>query len=117
MVYFLHHATPMETPMPQSTTHAQAPEQPKSSNNQPHKPIDKFIDGPVHVSIWENAGTKGAFRSASFEIRYKDAQENWQTGRSYTASNLKHLESAAREARARIEVWQQASAEKLAPRP
>jgi hypothetical protein len=107
----------MEMPMPQSTTRAQAPEQSKSSNSQPQKPIDKFIDGPVHVSIWENSGTKGAFRSASFEIRYKDAQENWQTGRSYTASNLKHLESAAREARARIETWQQASAGKPASRP
>jgi hypothetical protein len=103
--------------MPQSTTHAQAPEQPKSSNNQPQKPIDKFIDGPVHVSIWENTGAKGVFRAASFEIRYRNAQENWQTGHSYTASNLKHLESAAREARARIEAWQQASAKKPASRP
>ena len=103
--------------MPQSTTHAQAPEQPKSPSSQPQKPIDKFIDGPVHVSIWENSGTKGAFRSASFEIRYKDAQENWQTGRSYTASNLKHLESAAREARARIETWQQAKSDKPPSEP
>jgi hypothetical protein len=102
--------------MAQSTTRAQAPEELKSTNP-PHKPIDKFIDGPVHVSIWENPGVKGAFRSASFEIRYKDALENWQTGHSYTASNLKHLESAAREARARIETWHQARSEKPASGP
>jgi hypothetical protein len=77
------------------------------------KPVDKFIDGPVHVSIWQNNGSKGAFRTASFELRYKNDQEQWQTGRSYSASNLKHLESAAREARSRIEAWQQA----IAPTP
>jgi hypothetical protein len=80
-----------------------------------NKPVDKFIEGPVHVSIWENSGSKGAFRSASFELRYKNDQDQWQTGRSYSASNLKHLESAAHEARSRIESWQQANPAKPAP--
>ena len=71
------------------------------------KPIDKFHDGSVHVSIWENAGPKGAFRTASFELRYRDKQEQWQTSHSYSVSDLKHLEAAAKEARTRIENWQQ----------
>jgi hypothetical protein len=57
--------------------------------------VEKFRDGPVQVSIWQNQGSKGAFRAASFELRYKDSQEQWQTGRSYTSSALLHLESAA----------------------
>jgi hypothetical protein len=71
------------------------------------KPVDKFHDGSVHVSIWENAGPKGAFRTASFELRYRDKEQQWQTGHSYTVSDLKHLEAAAQEARTRLENWQQ----------
>ena len=95
--------------MAQLATRVETSEQDQSAISTVNKPVDKFIDGPVHVSIWQNTGAKGAFRTASFEIRYKDSQEQWQTGRSYTASALKHLESATREARARIEGWQQAN--------
>ena len=102
--------------MPQSTAQRdQAPQEAHPSNAAPNKPIEKFIDGPVHVSIWENTGAKGVFRTATIELRFKDARDQWQTGRSYTASNLQHLESAAREARARIETWQQANKPKPAP--
>ena len=101
--------------MAQSATRVETSENDQSTNSSTNKPVDKFIDGPVHVSIWQNTGSKGAFRTASFEIRYKDSNEQWQTGRSYTASNLKHLESAAREARSRIESWQQANPPEAAP--
>ena len=76
-----------------------------SAEAAPRKPAEKFHDGPVHVSIWENAGANGAFRTASFQLRYRDQDQQWQTGQSYGASDLKHLEDAAREARARIERW------------
>ena len=69
-----------------------------------NKPVDKFREGPVHVSIWENESVKGAFRTASFELRYKK-DEQWQTSHSYGASDLKFLENAAKEARQRIETW------------
>jgi hypothetical protein len=101
--------------MAQPATRVEPSEQDQSANSTANKPVDKFIDGPVHVSIWQNTGSKGAFRTASFEIRYKDNQEQWQTGRSYTAANLKHLESAAREARSRIESWQQANPSEPSP--
>jgi hypothetical protein len=78
---------------------------PKSTSS-PRQPVDKFTDGHVHVSIWENEGVKGAFRSATIQLRYKDGHE-WKTGSSYGPADLKHLESAAKEARARIEKWQQ----------
>ena len=83
-----------------------APRPESDNGSASKKPVDKFREGPVHVSIWENDGIKGAFRSASFELRYKK-QDEWQTSHSYGASDLKHLENAAREAHYRIETWQQ----------
>ena len=81
----------------------------QTSNEENKKPVDKFTDGRVHVSIWENSGVKGAFRTATFQLRYKDQHDEWNTGTSFGASDLKHLENAAREARIRIENWQKAS--------
>ncbi len=71
------------------------------------RPVDKFTDGHVQVSIWENEGVKGAFRSATVQLRYRDEKKGWQTGGSYGVTDLEHLESAAREARRRIKEWQQ----------
>ena len=79
------------------------------------RPVEKFHDGPVHVSIWEHDGVKGAFRKASFQLRYRDQEKRWQTGASYGASDLFHLESAAREARNRIESWRQQNSARRAP--
>ena len=81
----------------------------QTSNEENKKPVDKFTDGRVHVSIWENSGVKGAFRAATIQLRYKDDHDEWHTGTSFGASDLKHLENAAREARTRIENWQKAT--------
>ena len=70
------------------------------------KPIDTFRNGPVQVSIWENNGAKGAFRAATIQLRYKDGNGSWRSGASYGATDLEHLENAAKEARLRIENWQ-----------
>lgn len=77
------------------------------SDSAPRQPVDKFTDGHVHVSIWENEGVKGAFRAATVQLRYKDEKKGWQTGASYGVTDLEHLESAAREAGLRIKKWQQ----------
>lgn len=69
-------------------------------------PVDKFSEGPFQVSIWQNASSKGDFRTATMERRYKDKEGQFQTSHSYSASDLDHLEKAAREARARIIRWQ-----------
>ena len=90
-----------------SAAHQTGGDEDAAPDNGGKKPIDKFHDGPVHVSIWENAGPKGAFRTASFQLRYRDKQEQWQTGHSYSASDLGHLEKAAKEARERINSWHQ----------
>lgn len=77
-------------------------ELPASRQNQ--GPVESFSDGPVQVSIWENASTRQAFRTATLQLRYKDG-DDWKTGSSYGANDLLHLEAAAREARRRIEAW------------
>jgi hypothetical protein len=89
---------------------------PQDSTEEARKPVDKFTDGRVHVSIWENSGVKGAFRTATFQLRYKDQHDDWQTGHSFGASDLKHLENAAREARTRIDNWQKANKTNETPR-
>lgn len=70
------------------------------------KPVERFHEGSVHVSIWEKSGPKGLFRTASFQLRYRD-EEEWRTSTSYGLSDIANLEKAAREARARISNWQQ----------
>jgi hypothetical protein len=68
----------------------------------PGEEADREVSGgPVHVSIWENEGINSAFRTASFEIRFKKG-DDWQSGTSYGLSELAHLEIAAKQARTRI---------------
>jgi hypothetical protein len=104
--------------MPQSPPpRSQSRDATQSSDNAAQKPVEKFRDGPVHVSIWQNHGANDDFRIASFEIRYRDGQGQWQSGHGYTSSALLHLESAAREAHMRIERWQQSNRRRASPRP
>lgn len=77
----------------------------QSSDQPVRRPLDKFHEGSVHVSIWKNAGPKGAFLTASFEVRYRDKEDKWKTSHNYGAADLRHLENATREARMRIETW------------
>jgi hypothetical protein len=94
----------MEASMAKPSTASAAPNE-KPSGSPSRKPVERFRDGPVHVSIWENDGPRGAFRTASFELRYKNKQQEWQTSHSYGAADLEHVEKAAREARTRIDEW------------
>jgi hypothetical protein len=90
----------MPSPEPVQTNRAQtAPASPSAK-----KPVEKFREGSVHVSIWQNEGINGAFRTASFEIRFKKG-EDWQSGTSYGLADLACLEIAAKQARTRIEQW------------
>lgn len=101
--------------MPQSSAQRAETEETQGTGSPGKKPVDKFHEGPVHVSIWENASSRGTFRTATFDLRYKDKDEQWQTGHSYSANDLRFLETAAGEARARIEKWQQENKAKQGP--
>lgn len=65
------------------------------------KPVEKFTVEGVNVSIWENQGPKGAFRTATIQLRYKDGDE-WKESRSFGPKDLERIEKAALEARQRI---------------
>jgi hypothetical protein len=71
------------------------------------EPVDKFQDGPVQVSIFQNPSSKGDFRTAKLEVRYKDKDGQFQTSHSYTASVLKHIASASISASEKISQWEE----------
>jgi hypothetical protein len=80
-----------------------APEQPRTGR----EPVDKFQDGPVQVSIFQNPSSKGDFRTATVEARYKDKDGNFQTSHSYTGSVLRHMASASITAAEKISKWEE----------
>jgi hypothetical protein len=92
--------------MPRNNSVAsQVPASSSASVPDANKPVERFHEGSVHVSIWEKSGPKGSFRTASFQLRYRD-EEEWRTSTSYGLGDIANLEKAAREAHARISSWQ-----------
>lgn len=101
--------------MPQAATRSRPTPAPQAEDDTANKPVERFHHGSVNVSIWEKTGTKGLFRTASFQLRYRDGEE-WRTSNSYGLSDLDNLEKAAREAHERIQKWQQATTPSREPR-
>lgn len=95
---------------------ARSSDAPQPEESTTNKPVERFHDGPVHVSIWEKAGPKGQFRTASFQLRYREG-DDWRTSQSYGLSDLAHLERAAHRARDSIEHWQQTAKTKPSHEP
>lgn len=100
---------PRPEPVPAKQSQPASP-----ARNVPKSPVDKFREGPVHVSIWENDSVNGVFRSASFEIRFRKGNE-WKSGSSYGMAELAYLELAAKQARTRIEQWTRCDRNRPAP--
>jgi hypothetical protein len=65
-------------------------------------PVAKIRVGLITASIWENTTAKGTFANVTFERRYKDGQDNWQSSHSYNADDLLALAKAADLAHTRI---------------
>jgi hypothetical protein len=52
-------------------------------------PKEKIRVGMTSVSIWENKDDKGNVRhGATFDLRYKDAEGNFKSGKSYGLFDL-----------------------------
>jgi len=62
------------------------------------RPVEKFHEGRVHVSIFPNESSKGTFHTASYQVRYTDKNEEWQTGHSYSKRDCENLAKAATKA-------------------
>lgn len=67
------------------------------------KPIETLREGNVNAAIFENEGPRGAFRTATIQLRYKDKESGeWKTGNSFGPKDLESLEKIAKEARQRL---------------
>lgn len=62
------------------------------------RPVEKFHVGRVHVSIFPQESSKGTFHTANFQLRYKDKNEEFQTGYSYSRRDAEDLAKAAEKA-------------------
>ena len=63
------------------------------------KPATVFRSGSVKAAVWENAGLKGPFFSATFSRSYKDAEGNWRNTSNFGLYELEQLMNVALEAR------------------
>lgn len=80
------------------------------------KPVDKLNVENIQISIWENRGQKGAFRTATIQLRYQDKESGeWKNGKNFGERDLENLETAAREARERIRKFKADTGSKPAP--
>jgi hypothetical protein len=71
------------------------------------QPAEKIREGNVSISIWENQGPKGAFRTAAIQLRYRDEKKEWHDSKSFGTIDLENLEKAAKKARESILSWNQ----------
>lgn len=65
------------------------------TDSQPPKPIHTLRLGPLQAAIWSNAGQHGPFFNVTFERRYRDAREEWQSSTSYGRDDLLALAKLA----------------------
>lgn len=54
-------------------------------------PVEKFQDGLIAVSVWENATDKGTFYSVTHERSYKDEKGDWHKSDSYPDYDIQTL--------------------------
>ncbi len=73
------------------------------SNEAGKPPVAKLRLGLINASIWQRTTSESdTFYSVSFERRYKDAQDNWQSTHSYNADDLLVLAKLADQAHTEI---------------
>ena len=58
-------------------------------------PADKVRVGLITASIWANETDKGTFHNVTFERRYIDSKDQWQSTHSYGPADLLALAKAA----------------------
>lgn len=62
------------------------------------KPINTIRLGTLQAAIWGNTGQHGPFYNVTFERRYRDANEEWQSSASFGRDDLLLLAKIADEA-------------------
>lgn len=51
------------------------------------KPVANFRLASVEASVWSNPSEKGEFYNITFQRRYQDKDQQWQTSHSYGPSD------------------------------
>jgi len=72
------------------------------------KPVATLRLAGVEASIWSNDSAKGEFYNVTFQRRYQDKDQQWQTTHSYTATDALALAKLADMAVSKIMELQQA---------
>ena len=62
------------------------------------KPVHTIRLGTIQAAIWSNAGQHGPFYNVTFERRFRDVQEEWQSSGSFGRDDLLVLAKLADEA-------------------
>ena len=72
------------------------------------KPVAHFRLAGVEASVWNNPSDKGEFFNITFQRRYQDKEQQWQTSHSYGPSDDLALAKVAHMALTKIMELQQA---------
>jgi hypothetical protein len=68
------------------------------TNTATTKPAHTLRLGLLQAAIWSNAGPHGPFFNVTFERRYRDAKEEWQSSNSFSRDDLLLLAKLADQA-------------------
>jgi len=74
----------------------------KKNSETAKPPVAKLRIGLINASIWQRKTDNGTFYSVTFERRYKDAEDKWQSTHSYNADDLLTLGKLADQAHSKI---------------
>jgi hypothetical protein len=97
----------MEKTMPANAQREDQGDEPKPGN----KPVDNIRYGAVEGTIWSNPTERGEMYNVTFQRRYQDKDQQWQTSHSYGPTDVLALAKVADMAATRIAELQQAKRE------
>jgi hypothetical protein len=81
---------------------AQNEEQTQVEQKPGNKPVDNIRYQGVEATIWSNITEKGDFYNVTFQRRYQDKEQQWQTSHSYGPGDVLALAKVADMAATRI---------------
>ena len=67
-------------------------------NQTKNQPIETYKANGVELSIWQNRGQNGDYRTATIQRSFKDANGNWKSTRTLRLNDLAILAALASEA-------------------
>ena len=68
-----------------------------------NKPVGKYKNGAIELTVWENTGKKTdgnnySFYSYNLVRNYKDSEDNWQKSTSFKTADLPRIVSLLQKA-------------------